>query len=101
MKKLLSSALVVVILAGMTVQAKVKVNARQVKYRTTIECKNCVRKVTENVSFEKGVKDLKTDLASGTVTVTYDPSKTDTLKLATAIRKLGFKAAVIEDSEVR
>lgn len=72
-------------------------NQRQVVYQTSIDCKNCVKKVVENVSFEKGVKDLSTDLEKKTVTVTYDAAKTDTLKLANSIRKLGYKAKVVED----
>ena len=57
-----------------------------------MHCKNCVKKITENISFEKGVKDLKTDLAKKTVTVTFDPEKTSADKLAAALRKLGYEA---------
>ncbi len=85
------------VLAG----TKPKTPLRQVKFETTIDCKNCVKKVTENVSFEKGVKDLKTELSDKTVTIVYNPDQTDTLKLAKAIRKLGYKANVIEDSAVK
>lgn len=86
-----------VMLAG----SKPKEPLRQVKYETTIDCKNCVKKVTENVSFEKGVKDLKAELSDKTVTIVYSPEKTDTLKLANAIRKLGYSAKVLEDAPVK
>ena len=71
---------------------------RKVVFSTTIECKNCARKVVENVSFEKGVKDLRTEVADRSVTIVYDSRKTDTLKLGNAIRKLGYRAQVVEDN---
>ena len=67
-----------------------------VAFKTTIHCKNCVKKVNENLSFEKGVKDLKVSLDDKQVTVTYDPSKTDEATLAKAIEKLGYKAEKTE-----
>ena len=69
---------------------------QEVTFLTTMHCDKCAGKISENVSFEKGVKDLKTDTPSKTVKIVFDPSKTDTIKLATAIRKLGYKAKVIE-----
>ena len=67
-----------------------------VTFKTTIHCKNCVKKVNDNISFEKGVKDLKVSLENKLVTVTYDPSKTDEATLAKAIEKLGYKAEKTE-----
>ena len=61
-----------------------------------MECKNCERKVLENISFEKGVKDVSVDLPGRTVTVVFDEAKTDTLTLAKAIRKLGYDAKVVK-----
>ncbi len=69
-----------------------------VVFKTTIHCKNCVGKVMDNVSFEKGVKDLKVSLGEKTVTITFDPSKTDEKKLAAAIAKLGYKAEIVPDT---
>ena len=63
-----------------------------VTFKTTIHCENCVKKVRENISFEKGVKDLKVSLDDKQVTVTYDPAKTDEATLAKAIEKLGYSA---------
>ncbi|MBR5905780.1 MAG: heavy-metal-associated domain-containing protein [Bacteroidales bacterium] len=68
----------------------------QVVFATSIHCANCGKKVQENIAFEKGVKDLKVDVPSKTVTVTFNPAKTDTLKLKKAINKLGYSADVIE-----
>lgn len=67
---------------------------KTVVFETKLHCKNCVNKVKENISFEKGVKDLKVDLEAQTITIKYDSSKTSEEKLAAAIRKLGYPATV-------
>ena len=76
-------------------QAKKK-KTQTVSFKTSIHCKNCVKKVTDNISFEKGVKDLKVSLEDKVVTITYDPSKTDEATLAKAIEKLGYTAEKTE-----
>ena len=76
--------------------SKPKTVKRTVVYGSTVECKNCERKVMENISFEKGVKDVSVDLDKKTVSVVFDEAKTDTLTLAKAIRKLGYGACVIK-----
>ena len=73
-----------------------KKKTQTVTFKTTIHCKNCVKKLNDNLAFEKGVKDLKVSLDDKMVTITYDPSKTDETALAKAIEKLGYKAEKIE-----
>ena len=68
----------------------------QVVFATSIHCASCGKKVQENIAFEKGVKDLKIDVPGKTVTVTFNPAKTDTTKLRKAINKLGYDAEVID-----
>lgn len=63
-----------------------------VVFETSMHCDKCAKKITENISFVKGVKDMKADLPTKTVTVKYDPSKTDKSKLAAAIKRLGYTA---------
>ena len=69
---------------------------KKVVYVTSLDCENCAKKIRENVSFEKGVKDLKVDVPTKSVEIMFDSNKTDTLKLKTAIIKLGYKASVVE-----
>ena len=103
MKRILSAALVALSLVcacpaatyavpAATTQKKAAVQT--VTYSTNLRCKNCVKKVNENIAFEKGVKDLKVDLATQTITVTFDPARTSAEKLAAAIAKLGYKAEI-------
>lgn len=61
-----------------------------------MHCKNCVRKISENISFEKGVEDLQVSLDDKLVTIKYNPSKTDEAKLADAIRKLGYEVEKVK-----
>ena len=48
------------------------------------------KKVRENISFEKGVKSLEINLEKKTVTISYDPAKTNEATLKKAIEKLGY-----------
>ena len=73
----------------------------RVIFVTSIDCEHCATKVRENVSFEKGVKDLKVNVPDKTVTITFDSAKTDTLKLGKAINKLGYTAKVVEYKQVK
>lgn len=68
-----------------------------VVYSVGMHCDNCKKKIESNIAFEKGVKDLKVDLASKTVTVTYRTDKTDSEKLLNAIKKLGYTVLIKEE----
>ncbi|MCQ2177718.1 MAG: heavy-metal-associated domain-containing protein [Bacteroidales bacterium] len=72
-----------------------------VVFLTNLECGHCKKKIEENISFEKGVKDLRVDIESKKVEITFDSAKTDTLKLGNAIRHLGYKAEVVSYSPAK
>lgn len=74
---------------------KQKAQLRTVVFRSDIHCKNCKKKVDENIAFEKGVKALESSVEEKTIKITYDPSKTSEEALAAAIRKLGYSAEKI------
>ncbi|MCD8208898.1 MAG: cation transporter [Bacteroidales bacterium] len=67
-----------------------------VKFNVSMTCESCAEKISENVSYEKGVKDLNVCLADKTVEVTYDPSKTDARTLNEAIAKLGYEVDTVK-----
>jgi len=97
MKKAIIAAAAAILVAGTAIEAKsVKPETKKAVYLTSLDCQNCAKKIRENISFEKGVKDLKVDVPTKTVEVIFDLSKTDTLKLRKAINKLGYDAKVIE-----
>lgn len=69
---------------------KKKREVKEVTFAVHLHCDSCVKKVEENISFEKGVKDLKTSLEHQTVTLKYDPAKTSEEALKKAIEELGY-----------
>ena len=73
-----------------SMQNKKKAEIKEVVFNVGLHCENCVKKVTENISFEKGVKDLKVSLEDQTVTVKFDAAKTSEETLRAAIQKLGY-----------
>jgi Cu2+-exporting ATPase len=64
-----------------------------------INCHNCIRKIEKNIAFEKGVTDMKCDLDTKTVKVTYRKDKTDKEKLVAAFKKIDYIATVVPESE--
>lgn len=96
MKRFISLALMVllagILSAGACAADKKKADFKEVTFVTSIECRNCVKKVEAKLPYEKGVKDLKINLDDRTVWIKYDASKTNSEKLAAAIVKLGYTA---------
>lgn len=68
-----------------------KGEVKEVTFVVAIDCENCVKKVQENIAFEKGVKDLKITLEDQTVALKYDAAKTTESTLKAAIEKLGYE----------
>ena len=88
------------LLRGEAPKPKAKAELCQAVFVTDVDCAACVKKVTENISFEKGVKDLEVKLEGGTVRVVYDSKKTDAATLEKAIQKLGYKTELKEDKKL-
>lgn len=72
--------------------AKPKSKTETVTYVVSMHCKNCVNKITDKISFMKGVKDLKVSLKDKTVTIKYDPAVVQESTLEKTIRDLGYTA---------
>ena len=73
-------------------QAQTGGKFQQVIFQTNGTCQSCKNKIENNIAYEKGVKEVNFDLATGKVRITYNEKKTDPQKLQTAIRALGFTA---------
>lgn len=78
---------------------KKKAELKEVTFSVHLHCANCVKKVQENISFEKGVKDLHVCLEDQIVYLKYDSAKTSEETLKTAIEKLGYKVSGKVESE--
>lgn len=96
MKRFMALILTVAVTGALSLSAyaqdRKKADIREVTFVTSIDCKNCVKKIEAKLPYEKGVKDLKINLEDKTIRIKYDSSKTDKEKLAAAIVKLGYTA---------
>ena len=92
MKRILSIILAAVVSLSMWAGAK----KQTVVLDVDIHCQGCITKIEKNIAFEKGVKDLVCNLEEKTVTVTFDPSKTDIPTLLAAFEKINKPAKVHE-----
>ena len=78
--------------------AKPKKELKEVTFSVSMHCGKCVAKISENISFEKGVKDLKVSLDQHTVWIKYDVSKTSWQTLKSAVEKLGYEVSVLQEA---
>ena len=73
--------LVALIAVNISISAKDKPQKQTAVFHVEIHCDACIKKIEQNIGFEKGVKDMRINKDAETVTITYDPSKTDIDKL--------------------
>lgn len=68
-----------------------------------MHCSNCEAKIKKALRFEKGVKDIVTNVPRQTVMVKYDEDKTTVAKLIKALEKIGYYVRVVaaSDDDVR
>ena len=66
-------------------------------YVADMDCASCIKKIEKNISFEKGVTDLKCDMSTQTAAVTYRTDKTSATKLIAAFKKIGMNATPVEE----
>ncbi len=76
-----------------------KAENKVVCFKSDMDCANCEKTLTENLKFEKGVKDLKVDHTSNTIYVVYKDGKNSDEGLAKAIEKKGYLAEKISKTE--
>jgi copper chaperone CopZ len=91
MKKLIM--IIALVATTLTASAGDKKKAvKTVTFDVSMHCENCQTKIEGTIGWEKGVKDLKTNLKEKTVTISYDANKTTPEKLQKSIQKLGYQA---------
>ena len=95
MKKIILMCLVALFSVGVANAQQPKKGDKKsvtVEFVTDIDCAGCAKKVTNTIPYEKGVKDVQVDVPTKTVTVTYDPAKTNNETLVKAFAKIKIKA---------
>lgn len=83
-------------LVSLSAGPKKKAELKEVTFKVHLHCENCVKKVEENIAFEKGVKDLKVSLEGQTVYIKYDAAKTGEEVLKAAIEKFYPVSGTVE-----
>lgn len=96
MKKIFMLCLVAVIGFGVSdaMAQKKQVDLKTTVFQTDVDCENCAKKVDNSIPYQKGVKEVKVDVSTQTVTVTYDTSKTNDETLVKAFKKVKVNAEV-------
>src|SRR4030043_33001 len=97
-QKFFAATILLAVPVLMSAQDKTK-TTETVKFKTSIECNNCVNKVMSNLPQEKGIKDVKCDLGTKEVTVTYQKDKNNPEDIKKAIEKLGYTAKQVTDEQ--
>lgn len=59
-----------------------------------MHCSSCENKIKSNLKFEKGIKDIQTDLTTKTVTIQYDADKTNVENIIAGFKKINYVATV-------
>ena len=98
MKKLIFMVLVIFIGATAN-QTFAQKDTKVVCFKSSMDCENCQKTLTDHLRFEKGVKDLKVDFTTNTIFVEYKEGKSDDETIAQSIEKKGYKAEKITKKE--
>ena len=98
MKKIIMLCLMAVIGFGIgdAMAQKKQVDLKTTVFQTDVDCENCAKKVDNSIPYQKGVKEVKVDFSTQTVTVTYDKAKTNDEALLKAFKKVKVNAEVKE-----
>lgn len=77
---------------GKKAKTEQKTEQKTVVFATSLDCPNCAKKVENTLPYVKGVKDVKIELLTREVTVTFDTKKCDEATLIAAFEKIDIKA---------
>lgn len=64
-----------------------------------MHCEKCEKKVRDNMRFEKGLKDISTEVKTKMVTITYDAEKTNVKKLQAGFNKFKYEAEFVKETK--
>lgn len=96
MKKIIMLCLMAVIGFGISdaMAQKKQVQLKTTVFQTDVDCETCAKKVDNSIPYQKGVKEVKVDVSTQQVTVTYDTAKTNDEALLKAFKKVRVNAEV-------
>ena len=78
-------------------------NIKTVVFTTNPEmhCEGCENKIKGNLRFEKGVKNIITDLKTKTVTIEYDADKTNVQNIIGGFKKIKYEATEVKEEATK
>ena len=86
--------IILLALMAMNTMVFAKTDKQTVIFYVDLHCQGCIDKIYKNIAYEKGVKDLKCDMETKTVVVTYDAGKTDIPTLQKAFAAINKPASL-------
>lgn len=73
-----------------------KSEQKEVKIKAAVDCNGCKSKLENSLNYEKGVKFVDASVADKTVTIKYDPTKTNEATLLAATQKVGYGGEIVQ-----
>lgn len=61
-----------------------------------MHCANCEKKIKDHIRFVKGTKKIETSVPKQTVSIVYDPQKTNVETYRNAFQKIGYEVKVVK-----
>jgi copper chaperone CopZ len=87
------------LLISLAVSAQDKKKIEDITFKTSITCDNCVNTIMSSLPLEKGIKDVKCDLETKEVKVSFRNDKTDKEKIKRSLEKLGYVAEELKEKD--
>lgn len=88
------------VVALLSVAAVLAKDIRVVVFKVSqMHCEKCEKKVKENMRFEKGLKDIATEVKTKLVTITYDAEKTNVKNLQAGFNKFNYEAEFVKETK--
>ena len=104
MKKIISIialtlALLAFLVGSVVAAPKAEKKSATVVFTTDLDCHHCAQKVMNTIPYEKGIKDVQTDVKTKTVTVKYDEAKNSIESLTKAFESIKVKVFKAEEKK--
>ena len=88
------------VVALLSVAAVLAKDIRAVVFKVSqMHCEKCEKKVKDNMRFEKGLKDIATEVKTKMVTITYDAEKTNVKNLQAGFNKFNYEAEFVKETK--
>ena len=99
MKKIIiTMALAIVSITTFAQKAK-SADTLQITTIPQMHCSNCEKKIKGNIRFVKGVKKIDTSISNQTVTIVYEPKKSNYQDFVKAFENIGYSIEKVSNKK--